>query len=73
MPSKKELVATKWSADEREQALSAQLGADSLTYLSQQGVHSVVGDRVCDACFTGRYVVPVSEEERSFILKERRG
>jgi amidophosphoribosyltransferase len=73
MPSKKELVATKWSDEEREQALAAQLGADSLTYLSQAGVHSVVGDRVCDACFTGRYIVPVSEEQRSFILKERRG
>ncbi len=73
MPSRKELVATRWSSEERESALAEQLGADSLTYLSQDGVHSVVGDRVCDACFTGRYVVPVSDEERSFILKERRG
>jgi len=73
MPSREELVATRWEADSIEDSLAEVLGADTVTYVSEVGIRQVVGDRVCDACFTGRYVVSVTDEERSFILKERRG
>jgi amidophosphoribosyltransferase len=68
MPMKDELIAGTHDAD----ALAAWFGVDSLTYLSVEGMHAVSGERVCDACFTGRYVVPVSEQERADIEASRR-
>ena len=41
-----------WTRSPRE------LGCDSLSYLSMEGVYEAVGvssERHCDACFTGRY------------------
>ncbi|MEZ4316844.1 MAG: amidophosphoribosyltransferase [Myxococcota bacterium] len=73
MPSRDELVATRWSPETLSAGLAGVLGSDTVTYLSEDGIRSVVGERVCNACFTGRYVVPVEDEERRFILKERRG
>lgn len=72
MPSEAELVATHYDPATLEAELSESLGTDSVTYLSHARLHEVVGDRVCDACFTGRYVVPVNDHERGFILRERR-
>ncbi len=38
--------------------------ADSLGYLSLQGLHAAVGDEkgdgFCDACFTGKYLTPLN-------------
>jgi amidophosphoribosyltransferase len=44
-----------------EQDIAAELGADSLHYLSLRGVYEAIGlprDRHCDACFSGEYPVP---------------
>jgi amidophosphoribosyltransferase len=68
MPSTDELLAARFSPDE----LGEYLGVDSLTYLSVEGMRAVAGKSICDACFTGRYVVPVSEEERLHIERARR-
>jgi amidophosphoribosyltransferase len=41
-----------------EQQIAAELGADSLHYLSLEGVYEAIGqprERHCDACFTGDY------------------
>jgi amidophosphoribosyltransferase len=73
MPSEAELAAAAWPADQVEARLAAQLGADSLTYLSIEGLRQVVGGPLCDACFSGEYAVPVTEAERAAILSERRG
>jgi glutamine phosphoribosylpyrophosphate amidotransferase len=40
--------------------------------LSIDGLKSVMGDEICAACFDGDYVVPISDNERSFIMGERR-
>ena len=42
------------------------VGADSLGFTSVEGIHSIAalnGIGLCDACFTGRYPMPVDEEE----------
>jgi amidophosphoribosyltransferase len=59
-PTRKELVASSLSLD-RVRAL---LEADSLGYLSAEGLRRAVGASseysYCDACFTGDYPVPIS-------------
>lgn len=60
---KKELIA----AVHTEEEICRFLGADSLTYLSQEGLMEAVGDpgfqRMCTACFTGDYPTPIEGVE----------
>lgn len=59
-PNKNELIAASSSVEE----IRAFIGADSLGYLSTEGLHAVTGTAdggACDACFSGRYPVPVAE------------
>ena len=72
MPSKDELIASNVDPAELSQRLADHLGADSMTYLSPVGLNAVAGTSVCDACFTGNYVVPVTTNERDWILAQRR-
>jgi amidophosphoribosyltransferase len=54
MSTHEEMIAHGRSVDE----IAAELGADSLAYLSIEGVYEAVGvprERHCDACFTGDY------------------
>ena len=46
------------------EGIRAFLGANSLTYLSEEGMCSVVpnSDKCCKACFTGEYPIPIPEE-----------
>lgn len=58
---RKYLVSNTMSADE----LCKKIGADSLGYLSIEGLHSIAkGAKVglCDACFSGSYPAPVPSE-----------
>ncbi|HET9125997.1 MAG TPA: amidophosphoribosyltransferase, partial [Solirubrobacteraceae bacterium] len=44
--------------------ISAEIGADSLHYLSLEGVYRAIGgprDQHCDACFSGRYPLAGTE------------
>jgi amidophosphoribosyltransferase len=63
-PTKGELIAATHDLDE----IRGYIGADSLAYLSQEGLLASVGDaegnRFCTACFTGRYPVAVSSGEK---------
>ena len=72
MPSSSELVATQHPPEEIETALAERIGADSLTFLSIDGLKSVMGYNVCAACFDGEYTVPISADEKAFIMGERR-
>jgi len=57
-PLKKELIAATHTVDE----VAAYLTADSLGYLSLEGLRQCVGDNhhgFCCACFTGDYPVPI--------------
>jgi len=61
-PSKRDLIAANQSVEE----IRNFLGADSLAYLSLQGLlHAVCPDehRFCAACFTGDYPEPPSAQE----------
>jgi amidophosphoribosyltransferase len=62
-PLKSELIASVKGLEE----IRRWIGADSLAYLSDQGMLEAVGDpqggRHCTACFTGKYPVAVSQAE----------
>jgi amidophosphoribosyltransferase len=63
-PTRAELIASSHTLEETR----AFLGADSLAYLSLPGLYAFnggSGERFCDACFTGRYPVPLSGEIRA--------
>jgi amidophosphoribosyltransferase len=75
MPSRDELVAWRVDAEgtgDLEGSLAALFGADSVTFLSEEGLTAVAGSSICAACFTGRYPVEVRDDEQSFILRDRR-
>ena len=61
-PTREELIASRQSVEEIRQYL----GADSLGYLSLQGLLSAVGDqgneRHCTACYTGNYPTQVPDQ-----------
>ena len=62
-PKREELIAATHSIAE----IARYIGADSLGYLSQEGLLSAVAEdrnRYCSACFSGNYPVPLPEEGR---------
>jgi amidophosphoribosyltransferase len=63
-PTREELIAASQPLEE----IRRYLDADSLAYLSMEGLYSFVrGSRegFCDACFSGDYPVPIDEEPRA--------
>jgi amidophosphoribosyltransferase len=61
MSTREEMIAHERSVD----GVAAELGADSLAYLSLPGVYEAIrGERArhCDACFTGEYPLAGSDE-----------
>jgi amidophosphoribosyltransferase len=61
MSTREEMIAHGRSVAE----VAAELGCDSLAYLSLAGVYEAVGgtrERHCDACFTGEYPLDGSED-----------
>lgn len=62
-PDKSKLVAATHSVDE----IREMIGADTLGYLSVEGMSKAIGlggDNVCTACFTGAYPMELPEEEK---------
>ena len=62
-PTRQELIAAKHSVEE----IGEHIGADSLAYLSLEGMLDCASDSAesyCTACWTGNYSVPVSAEDR---------
>lgn len=67
-PSREELIASSHSVDE----IRRFVGADSLGFLSVEGLHSILGglagsdpgNGLCDACFTGNYPIPLVPPSR---------
>ncbi len=54
MPTREEMIANGQTVEE----IADELGADSLAYLSMEGVYEAIGTPAsehCDACFTGNY------------------
>ena len=65
-PSRDKLLAAKMSIEE----MADFIGVDSLAFLSVEALYKAVGEfkrddsnpQYCDACFTGQYPVPVSDD-----------
>jgi amidophosphoribosyltransferase len=61
-PTRAELLAANQSLEE----IRRFIGADSLVYLSWEGLYSFLDDRrdgFCDACFTGNYPVEIPDRQ----------
>ncbi|MFZ2503486.1 MAG: amidophosphoribosyltransferase [Nocardioides sp.] len=61
--TKAELIANGLAIDE----IRASIGADSLGYISEEGMIAATGqakERLCTACFTGEYPVALPDESR---------
>ncbi len=70
-PTRKELMAANNSLDQ----IRDFLGADSLGYLSLDGMIQATGlpaNEFCTACYTGRYPSPIEPEIDKFIMEQRR-
>ena len=53
--------------------VAAEVGADSLAYLSLEGVYEAVGtprESHCDACFTGEYPLGETDDDGKFALEQ---
>jgi amidophosphoribosyltransferase len=69
MASREELLA----ANNTLEQIREIVGADSLGYLTVEGLMKVVGGTnggFCDACFTGNYPVPIQLELSKFALEQ---
>jgi amidophosphoribosyltransferase len=62
-PTREELIAASHPVEQ----IREYLGADSLAYLSHAGLFAFNGSSAgfCDACFTGRYPIPLGDETRT--------
>src|SRR5437867_3695548 len=70
-PTRKELMAANNSQDQIREFL----GADSLGYLSLEGMIAATGlaaNEFCTACYTGNYPSPVESEMDKFIMEQNR-
>jgi len=70
-PNPKELIANRMSVEE----IRKFIGADSLGYLSMEGLLKAVSQpaRYCTACWTGTYPIPFGEEGDKFALEKHAG
>ena len=64
-PQQDDLLAALQSTE----AIAKFIGVDSIAYISQNGLYRAVGDdknnacqQFCDACFTGNYPIPLSDQ-----------
>lgn len=70
-PTRKELIASEHSIEE----IQKYLGADSIGYLSLEGMIRATGHpatRFCMACYTGDYPVPFETDLDKFVMEKRR-
>ena len=70
MPTRQELIA----ADLTVEQVRAYVGADSLGYLSLEGMVEAAGgekDSFCRACFDGEYPIEIPEGAGKFVLEDQ--
>jgi amidophosphoribosyltransferase len=68
MSTREEMIAHGRTVDE----VAAELGCDTLAYVSMEGVYEAIGgDRAqhCDACFTGDYPLALAEGDGKYALE----
>jgi amidophosphoribosyltransferase len=69
MSTRQELVAADLSVEQ----IREYVGADSLGYLSRDGMVAATGspsDSLCTACFSGEYPIAVPEGSGKFLLEQ---
>jgi amidophosphoribosyltransferase len=69
MSTREEMIAHERTIDE----IGEELGADSLAYVSLDGVYEAIGTPAedhCDACFTGRYPLGEVNGAGKFALEQ---
>ncbi|MEA1975473.1 MAG: amidophosphoribosyltransferase [Bacillota bacterium] len=69
-PSKKHLVGAMMTTDE----ICKEIGADSLAYISIEGLVESIGmgkDNLCTACFNGEYPMEVPKMSHKFVFEKR--
>jgi amidophosphoribosyltransferase len=70
MPTRQELIGADLSVEE----ISSYVGADSLGYLSLEGMVEAAGggsQNFCRACFDGEYPIPVPDRSGKFVLEDQ--
>jgi amidophosphoribosyltransferase len=70
MPTRQELVGSDLSVEQ----IRDYVGADSLGYLSQEGMIRATGqppESFCAACFDGDYPIPVPEQVGKYLLEDQ--
>jgi amidophosphoribosyltransferase len=70
MPTRQELIGADLAVDE----IGQYIGADSLGYLSQEGMLAATGGPAtdfCAACFDGEYPIPIPEHAGKFMLEDQ--
>ncbi|MCC7519720.1 MAG: amidophosphoribosyltransferase [Verrucomicrobiae bacterium] len=70
-PTSGELIANNHSSEE----IKTYLGADSIGYLSLEGMFRATGhpaSKFCAACYTGEYPVPFEADLDKFVMQKRR-
>ncbi len=68
-PSRENLVGANYTVDE----ICEMIGADSLSYLSAEGLVEAIGlgaDKICKGCFSGEYPMEVPDNMDKFILEK---
>jgi len=63
-PTREELIAS----DHSVEAIREYITADTLGFLSKEGLYPFTGgdgEGFCDACFTGKYPLPVTDEAKA--------
>ncbi len=70
MPTRQELIGADLTVEE----IRAYVGAESLGYLSLEGMVEAAGDekdRFCRACFDGEYPIPIPSQAGKFVLEDQ--
>ena len=63
-PTREDLIAS----DHSVEAIREYITADTLGFLSKEGLYPFTGgdgEGFCDACFTGKYPLPVTDEAKA--------
>jgi amidophosphoribosyltransferase len=70
MPTRQELIGADLSVED----ICSYVGADSLGYLSLEGMVAAAGggrENFCSACFDGEYPIPIGEGAGKFMLEDQ--
>lgn len=74
IPSRKELIANKYSGEKFEENIAREIGADSVIFQTIDGLVNAFGipkENLCLACLTGEYPTEFGRKRFSEVMKEK--